>query len=164
MAYYTDRLIIRQWTEDDIPKYADLVSDPEVMKYIGDGTPRDYEKAKSEVEKFTRRINKWGWSRFAVQEVCTGEFIGYCGFSIEREDDIDFGWRYNKHAWGKGYGTEAAAELLSIGMDVFNFQEIVSVSFEDNVGSVKIMKNIGMEQEGYVTVGDDELLRYVKRK
>ena len=38
MILETARTIVRGWREADIPAYAQMVADPEVMRFIGDGS------------------------------------------------------------------------------------------------------------------------------
>lgn len=139
----TDRLVLRNWSEGDIDDYAAMVADPEVMKFIGDGKPRDHVRATDFVHRMIRCQESRGWMRFVVELRETGEFVGFCGFDLD-EGVLDFGWRYASKFWGAGYGGEAASAALELGQNVFKLKGIESRSFPENVGSVKIFLKLGM--------------------
>jgi RimJ/RimL family protein N-acetyltransferase len=48
----TPRLIMRQFTEDDVDNLFDLNSDPEVMRYINGGRPTPREVIRDEIIPF----------------------------------------------------------------------------------------------------------------
>lgn len=139
----TPRLIIRNWTEDDIDPYAEMVSDPIVMRFIGNGQPRDRAYAEEFVRRMIQVHEERGWIRFAVEHRESGAFLGFCGFELE-DEVIDYGWRYSRKFWGSGYGSEAGLAVLKMGLEQFDLKPIESKSYLDNVGSVVIMKKMGM--------------------
>ena len=49
MIIQTKRLTVRSLLEYDIQEYAALVADPEVTRFLGDGSPHSYEKATANV-------------------------------------------------------------------------------------------------------------------
>ena len=139
----TERLIIRNWRTSDIESYAEIVADPEVMRYIGDGQPRTIDYATSFVGSMIRLFEERGWIRFAVELKETGELMGFCGYDLQ-DGVLDFGWRYARTFWGGGYGTEAAIAVLEIGRNRFGLKNIQAKSFPENAGSVRIMEKMGM--------------------
>lgn len=92
-------ICIRRWKTTDAFGYAELVSDPHVMKYIGSGKTRDATTAAREIENFQNEIAMQGWSRFAVSMGVEGPLIGYTGFS-RKDYGIDFGMRFLRPYWG----------------------------------------------------------------
>lgn len=149
MRIQTDRLLIRSFERGDIPEYAEIVADPLVMRYIGDGKPYSYEQAAAYVEDLIALDRDTGVSRYAV--VLDGELIGFCGFR-DVGDSFDFGWRYALRHWGRGYATEAARAVLEYGLDTLKLSGIVAVAYEANVGSVRVIEKLGLE---YVETLDD---------
>ena len=158
----TDRLIIRNWTQEDIAPYAKIIGDPEVMKYIGTGEPRPFSEAIKAVEKYSGQIEQQGWARFALELKESNELIGFCGFD-HYNGELDFGWRLAKKHWGKGYATEAAKEVLRLGVEQFQFPRIVSISFKDNIGSINVIEKLGLKFEKEFEFLDKGVVRqYVK--
>jgi RimJ/RimL family protein N-acetyltransferase len=145
--------------ESDIPEYAAVVADPEVTKFIGDGLPHSHEQATAYVHDCIRSEAKEGIARYAVILRETGELIGFCGFK-KVNDDIDFGWRYARRAWGNGYATQAAHAVLDYGINTLKLSSIVAKSAVENIGSVRIIEKIGMQFEAFGEVSGRKTVRY----
>ena len=58
-------------------------------------------------------------------------------------DNMELGWRFKRHTWGKGYATEAAESvkeaLYDIGVEKFS-----AIANPQNSASINIMKKLGM--------------------
>ncbi|MBY8928291.1 hypothetical protein J1G34_04490 [Pseudomonas sp. Wu6] len=54
---------IRSWDDQDIEGYADLLADPEAMKFISAGTTRGRDAAANEISVFTKELIDQDWSR-----------------------------------------------------------------------------------------------------
>lgn len=149
----TERLLLRDWSMDDVDPYLEIVSDPEVMQHIGDGEPRTRKYAEQFVRKSIRQQESRGWMRFAAEHAESGRFMGFSGFDWRGEPDgaIDFGWRLGKDFWGRGFGYEASAAALYVGRESFGIEKITAQSYPENVGSIRIMEKMGMEP-----IGEDE--------
>lgn len=156
----TQRLIIRNFNPEDIPHYAKIVSDPDVMRFIGDGKPQSFNQAKDYIESNIENFNKTGWSRFAIELKETGELIGFCGYSIYN-NELDFGWRYAKKHWRKGFGYEAAKAVLEIGLTNFKFKRIVCIFYPENVGSKRIIERLNFKFEKEINLFGKKVLQYV---
>lgn len=57
---------------------------------------------------------------------------------------VEIGWRLRHTFWGKGYGFEAAKELLRYGLEELKLKEIVSFTAVTNKRSEALMKRLGM--------------------
>lgn len=159
MRIDTDRLLIRSFERTDIPAYAEIVADPHVVRYIGDGEPYTLEQAEAYVEDVIERDRITGISRYAV--VLDGELIGFCGFK-DMGDHIDFGWRYAHRHWGRGYATEAARAVLAYGIDELKLTGIVAVAYEANVGSVRVIEKLGFEHVETIDDPRGPTVKYVE--
>jgi ribosomal-protein-alanine N-acetyltransferase len=159
MIIETNRLTIRSFLESDIPEYAAVVADPEVKTFLGDGSPHSYEQAATYIYDCMRSETEEGIARYAVILRETGELLGFCGFK-KAYDYIDFGWRYARRAWGKGYATEAAAAVLDYGINTLKLCDIVAESAVENVGSVRVMEKTGMQFEAVGEVRGRKTVRY----
>lgn len=156
----TERLNIRTWQTEDIPTYAQIIADAEVMKYIGKGEPQHYDIAETYIKNCIINIAEKGWARFAVERKENKELIGFCGFS-EYNNELDFGWRYAKKHWGQGYGTEAAKVVLILGHQKFKFPRIVCISDINNIASLNIIQKIGMTYEKRIHLRGRTMEQYI---
>lgn len=143
----TERLILRDWSLEDIAAYAAIIADPEVMRYIGNGMPRDRGQAEDFVRAMMHHQVERGWMRFAVEHAETGTLLGFSGFD-DKNGPLDFGWRLGREFWGGGFGFEASAAALWVGRNTFGLTKITAQSFPENVGSVRIMEKMGMSLIG----------------
>ncbi|MEZ5870606.1 MAG: GNAT family N-acetyltransferase [Nitratireductor sp.] len=146
----TDRLIIRNWRDDDATLFFEINSDPRVMEFFP--FVRNREQS-DEVMRHLRDLiagNGYGFTALELRD--TGECIGFCGLSPTRIDGLpdgmtEIGWRLAVRHWGKGYVTEAAKALLSYGFIELGLDEIVSFAVHDNHRSTSVMQRIGMTRD-----------------
>lgn len=145
------RLLLRQWIDKDRQHFAAINDDPDVMQYF----PRRFTREESDVfvDSNINHIISEGWGAWAVELIDSGEFIGFVGFSNPAEwhpcaGNIDIGWRLGRKHWGYGYATEAAIVAMKIGFDSLGFENLVSFTSECNLPSIKVMKKIGMNDDG----------------
>ncbi|MCB2078329.1 MAG: GNAT family N-acetyltransferase [Novosphingobium sp.] len=146
----TKRLHLRRWRDEDRAAYAAICADPDVMRYIGDGSTRTPEQASRAIDQFEQDWDAQGLGLFAVEMIGTGKLIGFTGFS--RPDfmpsllpSVEIGWRFAKAQWGKGLATESANAALAFARDLPVEEDIVSVCQCGNAASVRIMEKIGLE-------------------
>jgi len=147
MKIETDRLLIRPLVETDLDPFANMVADPDVMKYIADGKTLSRHKAFYYIKECRMHEKTLGYSRYAVLLKDNVSFIGFCGFKPYFGNN-DLGWRYAKDNWGMGYGTEAAKAVLQHGLDNLKMKKIVCISHPENIASIRIMKKIGLVYKG----------------
>ncbi|MGO1372557.1 MAG: GNAT family N-acetyltransferase [Senegalia sp. (in: firmicutes)] len=60
------------------------------------------------------------------------------------------GYCFNKNYWGKGYGTETERALVKYGFNKLNLHRIYATCDPENIGSLNILKKIGMKKEGHL--------------
>ncbi len=145
----TDRLLLRQWTEQDRAPWAALNADREVMQYFP--SPLTREESDQAFEKFRDRIDSDGFGWWAVDRRDTGEFIGMIGL-VDRPEGlpispcIEVGWRLKKDAWGYGFATEGAQASLDFGFEQLGRDEIVSFTSPLNRPSYRVMERLHMQR------------------
>jgi RimJ/RimL family protein N-acetyltransferase len=146
----TERLVLRRWdVEADLDAYAALCADPEVMRYIGDGTTRTRAESAEQLAGFEQTWRDRSFGLFATELTATGELIGFVGLAIpdflpEIMPAVEIGWRLGRAHWGKGYATEGARAALAWGFDALALDRIVSVHAVGNDPSGNVMQKIGM--------------------
>jgi len=146
----TPRLIIRPWKDSDIPEFAKMNQDQDVMEFFPSVlTP---EESKSRVEFYKKHIQEHGFGLWAVEIKATHEFIGFVGLAIpsfeaEFMPAVEIGWRIAKNHWNQGYATEAARFVLHEAFEKFNLKEVVSFTAMPNQKSMRIMEKIGMTRD-----------------
>jgi [ribosomal protein S5]-alanine N-acetyltransferase len=144
----TSRLILRQFTRDDLGPLAALHQDAEVTRFLGGvKTP---EQTREKLEEWLTQYERYGFSKWAVVLRDSEEFIGRCGLSLEQIDGVDvweLGWTLARPYWGKGYATEAAQAAMKYSFRVLGHKRLVSLIRLGNVASVRVAEKIGMNYE-----------------
>jgi RimJ/RimL family protein N-acetyltransferase len=160
----TERLILRRFTPDDLDTLAELRSDPEVMRYIGD-QPRA--KVEQRLQYYISHYDPHGFGMWAVILKGTGRMIGWCGLIyLDETPEVEVGYGVAKPFWGQGLMTEAARASLRYGFEHAGLERIVAVAMPENTASRRIMEKLGMHYEknvfhyghdlAYYAIGRDE--------
>ena len=78
-----------------------------------------------------------------------GTLLGAVGLSITREHArAELGYWIARHAWGRGYATEAARALIAYGFDELALYRIEARYFARNPASGRVLEKLGMQREG----------------
>ena len=143
MLLQTNRLIIEHFKDSDIPDWAKIESDLDVRRFV-DGKVLSFKEAGEYVEMNIQQYQRIGYGRYAVRLKETGNLIGMCGF-LKENYGIDFGYRYSKNSWGKGFGFEAAKVVLNYGFSELGLEKVVGLTAEENSGSIRILEKLGFK-------------------
>ena len=69
--------------------------------------------------------------------------------------DIEVGWRFKQATWGKGYAIEAAQAICSTIEKQPQIEAISATALTAKVGSISVMKKLGMRLKHYYIHTDD---------
>ena len=148
----TERLLLRNWKDEDLEGFARLNADPDVMEFF----PSVLTKEESNLlaQKIRSRIDAEGWGAWAVELKLSGEFIGVVGLQrtgskLPFSPGVEIAWRLAKPYWGKGYATEAALASLYYASNVLKLTQVVSFTAVINKRSQAVMTKIGMYSDGF---------------
>ena len=80
----TERLLLRQFTEDDVDNLLDLDSDPAVMRFINHGKPTPRDVVQNDIlPRFLSYYERFaGFGFWAAVEKSSGEFLGWFHFRV----------------------------------------------------------------------------------
>ena len=161
LPIFTERLMLRKLTNEDVDNIFLLDSNPEVMKYVG--VPPTTEKGESArmLENIINQYQNNGTGRLAVIEKETSQFIGWSGIKLLTDEVNGFknvyelGYRFLPEFWGKGYATESALASLDLGFNQLNAEKIYAYADIDNQSSNHILTKLGFENKGtFLDKGD----------
>jgi RimJ/RimL family protein N-acetyltransferase len=146
----TERLILRQWRDEDFAPFAALNGDPEVMEHFPGTMTR--ERSDAFAAQCRRTIEARGWGIWAVEIAETGEFIGFVGlneptFEAHFMPALEVGWRLARSSWGHGYATEGGRAALAYAFDELDLDEVVSFTAVPNIRSQRVMQKLGMTRD-----------------
>lgn len=148
------RLRFRLMDEQDADLLFDLDQDPEVMHFMTGGkpTPRD-----EITDYFIPRMLDFtdpesGCGIWAAISRDSDEFLGWIlvreyGFGNDylEPDNLELGWRFKRHCWGKGIATEAAGAVLGSLKQRPEILRFCAIADRANVASTRVMEKLGMQ-------------------
>lgn len=144
----TERLIIRKFTTDDLPKLIELRSDEDVIKYLGGTKLQNPEAIAKRLQFYLDCYEKYGFGMCAMIWKETGEMIGWSGLQpLEETGETEVGYGMAKDFWRKGIGYECAKAWLEYGFSETDLERIVAVASPENTGSWRVMEKCGMRYE-----------------
>ena len=139
------RIKLRALEKQDQSCTEEMLSDIEVMKYIGSGnafTPRE--------------ATQWFYnefenpSRFVVADKISNELIGFCGIKTVGEI-ADFAYFIRKKFWGNGYATEACIMTIANLKHSVDFSKVQVFIAAKNCKSLAIASKLGWQKLNTVT-------------
>ncbi|MGW0392647.1 GNAT family N-acetyltransferase [Streptomyces sp. NPDC003042] len=155
----TPRLMLRRWTDDDLVPLSEINADPEVMRFIGDGSVLDLEETADTIERWEEEWDEEGFGLFAVELLASGELIGAVGLSVPEHlpqvmPAVEITWRLGRSYWGQGYASEAAQATLEFALQDRGLDRVICVNRVGNEDSENVIRKLGMAEDG--TINDPE--------
>ena len=158
----TPRFWLREIIPDDAPVFFDLNSDPDVVRYTGDGPFASVQAAHDFLTGYDHYA-RYAMGRWAVISKTDGECAGWCGLKTLENGETDLGYRLFKKDWGKGIATETSEAVLRYGFETLGLSEIIGQVDPANVASIRVLEKLGMKQVGETTIGATPALKYSLR-
>lgn len=155
----TERLILRQLSNDHAGFILELLNEPSFIQNIGDRKIRTLDGAMGYINNGpVASYAKHGFGLWLVELKETGEPIGMCGL-IKRDnlDDVDIGYAYLPKFWSKGYAVESALAVKEYARNVVGLRRIVAITNPDNWGSIRVLEKLGMQFEKMVRLAQDDI-------
>lgn len=149
MEIKTERLLLRQWRDEDLEQLIEMNRDPKVMEFVGPILSEDQSAAM--MERAHKSWDQHGYGRYAVEVTETCSVIGFIGLAMTRIDThfspaVEIGWRLSTQYWGKGYATEGASAVSDFAFNDLGLTELVSFTSAQNVRSRRVMEKIGFQR------------------
>lgn len=161
----TNQLMFRRYTMDDLAFVEELVTNENVMKYIGSGVVKDRNYAIQLIERMIEQYNNFDdYGLHVLVHKESGKRIGHAGLVAQIIDDafeMELGYWIHPDFWGQGYGTEAAHALKRYAEQELELERYVSAIQVGNVASQKIALQNGMKLEKQIEMEGKQVEIYV---
>lgn len=143
----TERLVLRDWREEDAEDLHRLHCDPQVMATLGPVREMDYTTGLiADLQQRSQRNG--GFTYWAVERREDRRVIGFCGLDRGHEGPIvgalEIGWRLASDCWRQGYAAEAAQASLAWARQSFPSEPVVAITAKTNERSRALMERLGM--------------------
>ena len=150
----TERLILRDWRDEDWPEFFRATNTPAVMRWLGGVTGSEAQtkaRARHKARSETHGFDLWAVERKRDGGHLSGELIGFCGLKLSDEEggpigEFEVGWRLREDAWGRGYAREGAEASLRAAFERFGAPHVIALTVEENAASWGLMRRLGMRR------------------
>jgi [ribosomal protein S5]-alanine N-acetyltransferase len=150
-ALDTERLVLRELTDDDAPAIAGGAGDPRVARFLVQ-VPSPYPVVLAR-RWIAARVEWWPQQRgvtFAIARRDTpAQLIGTT--SLRRSASsrrAELGYWLTWQTWGNGYATEACRAVVDFGFARLNLARIHAQVIAGNTASCRVLDKLGMVCEG----------------
>ncbi len=142
-----------------------MYQNPNVMKYIYDGSVFLTEKARERVDGFAAHWQQHSFGMWLFRLKNSDEVVGYGGLRYfedgrpEFKNQIELGYIIDEPYWGIGFAQEAVSACVQAGLNHYHRKRILATILPDNIASQKVAERAGMQ---YAFDADfDGLLHYI---
>lgn len=153
LSLTTDRLLLREFNEQDWESVHSYACDREVVRYMPWG-PNTEDDTRNFIRRAISYQQEYPRRHFELAVILKEEdlLIGGCGIRVSNPDlgEGNIGYCLNRNFWGRGYATEAARTLLKFGFETLNLHRIYATCDPENKASVRVLEKIGMSLEGHL--------------
>ena len=145
----------RYANREDLPAFAELLSDPEVGRWLW-FTPMSLDAVR---EYFGPLLDRQAKERAAGEtprtavftvEALNGEFLGHGAVvGVEASPNgYEIGFQLMRKAWGRGVGTRLGQFLCAYAIELCDAYRIEGGCLEGNTGSATLLQKLGLQLEG----------------
>lgn len=166
MEIITERLRLREYTQDDFDDLKEILTDEETMRFYP--KPYDLDGVQRWLDWSMDNYRRYGFGLWAIELKRTGEFIGDCGLTMQNIDGEslpEIGYHINKRYWRKGYAKEACKAVKDWAFTNTEFDELYSYMNVDNVPSYSTARANGMKRiKEYESDKEKDYVYMISRK
>ncbi len=145
----TERMLLREFDEDDVAVFYTLGSDPTIIRYTGDpaGGLTSLEHTREVLRsRPLADYQKHGFGRWACVLRASNEVIGFAGLKhLDDLNEVDIGYRLLPAHWNLGLATEASRAVIDFGFTRLGLARIIGLADPENAASIRVLKKIGMK-------------------
>jgi len=145
----TERLLLRQFSDGDLPSVFEGLSHPDVIRYYGVSF-HSMVAAKEQMEFFAGLERDGTGIWWAVCSADSGEFYGAGGFNnlSKEHKKAEIGFWLLPRYWGMGIMSEAFPRICEYGFNDLGLHRIEGLVETGNTNCKRAMTKLGFSHEG----------------
>jgi len=154
MQLESERLIVREFKEEDIDELALILGDPEVMKYSLKGPLSKEETLDYLRQRMLKSYEEHGYGLWALVSKETNRVIGLAGpinQIIDGEEYVEIGYRITRSEWGKGFATEAVECIRDFAFTHLHLDKVIAIIDPSNTQSIRVAEKAGYKLQKTTT-------------
>ncbi|MGI0119283.1 GNAT family N-acetyltransferase [Zooshikella sp. RANM57] len=162
---YTDRLVLKKVTLDDIDIFTEILSDPALTRYLPKGEPYTQEEIQSSVQSRCEHWQKGFGTYVILQKKYPSVKIGYVGIeTVATTYFRDIRYSIAKSFAGQGIAFEAARSCLDNYFADGLGERVFGAAVDQNKASIRVMEKLGMQKESDIKLYDRDDMVYFSMK
>ena len=143
----TKRLLIRELELSDLDFVAEMLGDPEVMRFW----PAPYSRAEARewIARHRKRYVTDGFGYWLAVQKHDGHPVGQVGLLAQEFDgrkEVGLGYIVHRHFWRQGHAEESARACASYGFRELGLERIVILIRPENEPSVQLALKLGAKR------------------
>ncbi|MDP9701161.1 GNAT family N-acetyltransferase [Paenibacillus polysaccharolyticus] len=148
-ALWTERLVLRSLRQSDYITLSELLSDPQVIRYVNRGSQPPPIRARKLLNQIRSSSAKLDSLHYGICWKGREQVIGITSFQHwnDQKGTAQIGYILDKACWGKGVATEAVHRLLTFGFDELHLWRVEARCYEANGSSERVLLKMGMTYE-----------------
>ncbi|HAQ41795.1 MAG TPA: hypothetical protein DCM73_13840 [Clostridiales bacterium] len=161
----TERLIIREFEEDDILSLYKIENNPRIIEFIPWSKLSTLNDCRRKIKKCIAGYRKYRLNSWAVVVKETSEVIGVTQlFYSNKVKGVEIGTKILPEYWSMGYASELSKAVIDYGLYELGIDEITAVTDINNAGAIKSLINTGMTLKKYGYYNGSESVFYSIRR
>jgi ribosomal-protein-alanine N-acetyltransferase len=143
----TERLSIRQITDEDALNLLKVLADPIVMQYSTVGVHTE-EQIYDYIVNCKNQYDLNGYGHWTIYNSITNEFVGVCGLNkhkVDTDDVIHINYRLATDQQGKGYAVESTFGILGFAKKCLKLKAVHALIESANISSVRVVNRTGFQ-------------------
>jgi len=144
----SERLLLREITDQDRQAIFANFSDPEVAKWFFEQPLTQMPQVSEIITAFRNEFKKGEGLTWAVELKEVGDCIGTCGYGdISLGQRGEIGFDLARDHWEKGLMSEALTPVIAYGFDVLRLAKIEAHSYSSNARAINLLDKVGFQLE-----------------
>jgi [ribosomal protein S5]-alanine N-acetyltransferase len=145
----TQRLWLRQATQEDTKAVFAVFSDPKVTRFHDLDTFTHLDEAMGVIERWVRGFENGHRIRWGIARKQDNYLIGSCGFRWDKEVNAAVvGYELASEFWRQGIMSEALHAILQYGFGRRGMQFVIAQIMLENVASRRLLEKLGFRSQG----------------
>jgi RimJ/RimL family protein N-acetyltransferase len=143
MTLRGERVVLRPWSEDDVPAILDEIEDPDILRWIP-MIPRPYTRA--DARAFVNNEIGLGPHQYAI--VVDDRVVGSIGMRVNDGGTGHVGYWCARSVRGQGIVPDALRTISRYGLDELGLGRMELITDPDNRASQRVAEKVGYQREG----------------
>jgi RimJ/RimL family protein N-acetyltransferase len=147
----TERLILRRFTNADLPILLAYRNDPEIARFQSwESFSQEEAQAFLQEQQGLEPGMPGKWFQFAIELKSSGLLIGDSALHVDEQGrQGEIGFTLGRQHQGKGFAIEAVSKVFDYAFMQLNLHRIAAITDCRNHSSVALLERLGLRREGH---------------